>query len=129
MLNTILITGNLTTAPERVKNDNINLVIFRLANNGYKKNDENTLFIQVNCWDKLGERALENLHKGSLVTVRGRLAVRYYLNKDQIRCTSYEIVADAIDYLDKKRNPDDIPPKPTDVDSPVDEVDYNDIPF
>lgn len=66
-LNEVIIGGNLTRDPE----EHGNMVILRLALNGYKEDE--TTFVDVKCFKGQADFAKEYLKKGSLVAVVGRL--------------------------------------------------------
>ena len=57
---------------------------------------EETTYLNVNCWRDLAENAAESLHKGDRVVVIGRLRVRSYENKDNQTVWVTEIEADEI---------------------------------
>src|SRR5438270_13828108 len=59
------------------------------------KNQE-TLWLNIVCWNELAERMNEYLRKGQLVFVQGRLVMRPYLDKNQVKRVALEIVAATI---------------------------------
>lgn len=57
-------------------------------------------FIRVVAWRKLAEIYANNLQKGRLVAVFGRIQVRNYKTQDGQRRTISEVVADEVKFLD-----------------------------
>ncbi len=60
---------------------------------------------RIAVWGRRGEAVSKSMAKGDLVGVEGRLAVRTY-EKDGIKMTSVQVIADEIMYL-KKYEPKD----------------------
>lgn len=63
-------------------------------------------FIPIVAWNKLAETIAHNLSKGRLIAVEGRLQVRNYEDKDGVRRYVTEVIADKMQFLDKKQNND-----------------------
>jgi len=59
-------------------------------------------FVNIVAWEKLAETCTNNLQKGRLVLVEGRLQIRQY-EKDGQKREATEIVANAVRFLDKPR--------------------------
>lgn len=104
MLNKTILIGRLTADVERFKTQDGNKILsFSLAVDQPTSGEEkNTLFINCKCFNKTAEACSKVLHKGSLIALHGRLQMRKYINKDKILVTTYEIVADGIEFLDPK---------------------------
>lgn len=60
-------------------------------------------FIHVVVWGKQAENCAEYIGKGRLVAVEGRLQIRYYEDKEGQRKYITEVVADAVQFLDKQK--------------------------
>lgn len=80
MLNTIMIQGNLTRAPEFrfLQKSNIALAKITICNNKYFNNSNNektqkTCFIECELWGRLAEIANQYLQKGDKVSLVGEL--------------------------------------------------------
>lgn len=106
-LNKIFILGNLTNDPQvRYTNNGSPVCEFRIAtNHRYKKKNEwkeDVAYIDVTVWGKLGENCGNNLAKGSLVLVEGRLRYQTWLSTDGERRSKHDIVAAHIQFLDKR---------------------------
>ena len=75
------------------------------VNNTYKKNNETikeTLFIKIVVWNKQAENCQQYLKKGSLVFVEGRLDRKEYTDDSGNKKTTYSVIAEKIQFLDKK---------------------------
>ena len=62
---------------------------------------QDTLWLTIICWNELAERIHEYLSKGQLVFVQGRLVLRSYLDKTQVKRVAIEIVASTVQMLEK----------------------------
>jgi single-strand DNA-binding protein len=62
---------------------------------------ENTEWVNVEAWDRLGEVAQEYLTKGSLVYVEGRLKTDRYEDKGETKYYT-KVVALSLQFLDRK---------------------------
>ena len=59
------------------------------------------LWLTIVCWNELAERMHEYLSKGQLVFVQGRLVLRPYTDKTQVKRVAIEIVASTVQMLEK----------------------------
>ena len=104
MLNRIILIGRLTADPElRYLQDGTGVANFTLAvDRGYqnKSGEKEADFIRIVVWRKLAEVVANNLGKGRLVAVEGRLQVRNYDDKEGNRRSISEVVADNVRFLD-----------------------------
>jgi single-strand DNA-binding protein len=103
LLNRIVLIGRLTRDPElKEVGQGIAVANFGLAVERDYKNqsgEKEVDFIDVQVWRKLAEVVANNLQKGRLVAVEGRLQVRSYEKDGQKRRVS-EVVADRVQFLD-----------------------------
>jgi single stranded DNA-binding protein len=53
------------------------------------------------CWGKLAESAIKYLRKGRLLHVQGRLSQSVWQNKEGLKQSAVELVAEGITYLDQ----------------------------
>ena len=60
-------------------------------------------FINIVTWRKLAEIVANNLEKGRLVAVEGRLQIRSYDDQNGVRRKAAEVVADQVKFLDYRR--------------------------
>jgi single-strand DNA-binding protein len=107
MLNRVILIGRLTADPElRYTPSGVPVASFRLAVDRQFKSqggERETDFINIVAWRKSAEFAANYLTKGRLISVEGRLQVRQWTTNDGQRRTSYDIVADNIQGLDRPR--------------------------
>lgn len=104
MLNRIILIGRLVKDPElRYTPSGAAVANFTIAvdrpfttRQGTKETD----FIDIVAWQKLAETVANNLSKGRLVAVDGRLQVRSYETQDGQRRRVSEVVAENVRFLD-----------------------------
>jgi single-strand DNA-binding protein len=108
-LSKIQIIGNLGRDPElRYTPNGRPVASFTVAVNQSQKNQqsgewiESTDWFRVSIWGDRGERAAENLRKGSRVFVDGRFRTREYEANDGQKRISLDITADTVLGLDKR---------------------------
>lgn len=102
-INRVQLTGNLGNAPEVKTFENGNkLVKFSLATNeeyttfkGEKATDTQWHFVSV--WGKLAEKIENDLKKGSLVSIDGKISTRNYVDKNGVKKYVTEIVAKEVE--------------------------------
>ena len=106
MLNRVILIGRLTRDPELKYTPNGTAVAnFTLAVDRFRNNaqgERETDFIPVVVWQKQAENCANYLGKGSLAAVDGRMQVRSYDDRDNIRRWVTEVVADTVRFLDRK---------------------------
>lgn len=104
MLNKIILIGRLTRDPElRYTTNGIAVAKLNLAVDRpqfSKEREKETDFIDVVVWQKLAETCANNLGKGRLVAVDGRLQIRSYDDNQGVRRKAAEVVAENIRFLD-----------------------------
>ena len=100
--NFITFIGNLTDDPDlRFTGGGAAVATLRVASNRRftdrsGQQQEETTFMNVNCWRDLAENASESLSKGDRVVVIGRVRVRSYENREGQTVWTTEIEADEI---------------------------------
>jgi single-strand DNA-binding protein len=102
-MDTITITGNVATAPERRTTANgVTVTTFRIASGQRRFDKESEKWVEsttnwytVSAFRALGEHAYMSLHRGERVIVTGRLRLRDWETPTK-RGTSAEIDADAL---------------------------------
>jgi single-strand DNA-binding protein len=104
--NRITLVGNLTRDPEirYVDGGGKAVTKFSLAINRKTKGNDETMYIDIVAWDRLGEICNQYLKKGMSTLVEGRLSIRDYTNKDGEKRKAVEVVASDMQMLDSKRN-------------------------
>lgn len=107
-LNVFMCIGRLTRDPElRYTPNGKATTKFGLAvNKSYRKTDgeevQTPLFVNVNTWGKVAENVANFLHKGSKVGITGSLQSSNWEDRDGNKRTSFEIVAQVVQFLDSK---------------------------
>jgi len=104
MLNRVVLIGRLTRDPElRETSSGIAVANLALAVERDYKNqsgEREVDFINVQVWRKLAEVVTDNLQKGRLVAVEGRLQVRSYETQEGQKRRVSEVVAEKVQFLD-----------------------------
>ncbi|MBE3575620.1 MAG: single-stranded DNA-binding protein [Firmicutes bacterium] len=118
MLNRIILVGRLVADPQmRFTNNGVEVTTFTLAVDRQFRNpqgEKQTDFIDIVTWRKLAQICNDNLHKGRLVAVEGRLQIRSYEDQNKIRRKAAEVVADNVQFLDRSnREPGGNRPEPS----------------
>ena len=104
-MNKALLVGRITTKPElRTTSSGIPFTRFSVAiNRPFTNNGERTAdFINILVWRKQAENVCNFLDKGSQVAIEGRIQTGSYTDKDGNNRTSFEVVADNVEFLDSK---------------------------
>lgn len=124
-MNKVILIGRLTADPNlRYTQNETPVTTFTLAvdrpftNQGGEKETD---FIDIVTWRKLAEIVANNLEKGRLVAVEGRLQIRSYDDQNGVRRKAAEIVADQVKFLDYRRQDKS--------QSETTESEFDDIPF
>lgn len=99
-INNVTVAGNLTRDPETKQTPNGNLVTkFSLAVNRKSGEQQETLYIDVECWNKTADLVGQYLHKGSSAAVIGRLKMDSWQdNQTGQNRTKILIVADRVEF-------------------------------
>lgn len=117
MLNRVILIGRLTRDPElRYTQNGYAQTRFTLAvDRDYTNHqgERETDFIPIVAWNKLGEIVVQNLNKGRLIAVEGKMRVRSYEDKEGGRRYVTEVIADSVEFLEKKQERNEEDYKPT----------------
>lgn len=98
----LTVVGNIASDPVRRRAGEHELIKFRVASNSRRRGADgnwetgNSLFVTVNCWDKLVTGVGASLGKGLPVIVVGHVFTSEYEDKEGIRRTSVELRATAV---------------------------------
>lgn len=112
-MNRVNLLGNITKDIELketsggVKYTRFSIAVRRTFKN--EDGDYDTDFFNVIAWRKTAEIISEYFNKGSRIAISGKLQMSKYTDKDGNDRTSTEIVAEEIDFIDKKGEKEDLP--------------------
>lgn len=103
-MNNIVITGRLTRDPEvKYSQSGKAIATFSVAVDRPFSKDKVTDFFDVVTFNKLAEVCGNNLAKGRRVLVDGVATMNSYTGKDGQKRSRFEIVANAVEFLDYNR--------------------------
>lgn len=104
-MNKVILIGRLTKDPELKFTPGKGSAVATCTiavNRRFSKENNEADFISVVVWNKTAEVLATYTKKGSLIGVAGRIQTRSYETKDGGRRYITEVVADEIEFLDKK---------------------------
>jgi single-strand DNA-binding protein len=129
--NKIILLGNVTRNPEvrYVPGKDLAVAKFGLAvNNRRGKDKEETMFIDIVAFGKLGEICGEYLSKGSPVLVEGRLSQNVWEQDGQKR-SKHEVIAENIQLVSRREKSGDFQSGSSSRTSEDEDFGEDDIPF
>lgn len=103
-VNSVVVTGNLTSDPKMGESDGTKVANFRVAVNRWRKPErdsdrevkERTEFIDVECWGSLAENVELTLHRGDRAIVAGALRYDQWTDAEGVMKSRLKIKAFAI---------------------------------
>ena len=101
-MNQFFFIGNLTKDPEvRTTNAGIKVCNFTIAINRRMKNngEQQTDFFNIVAWRQLAELCERYLSKGKKVAITGSIQMRNYEDKNGIKRTAVDFLADEVEFL------------------------------
>jgi single-strand DNA-binding protein len=102
-INRSVLIGRLTKQPElRITQNSKSVTTFTIAVDRWGKEKEAD-FIDIVAFEKTAEAVCKYLDKGSLVGVEGRIQTRSYETKDGQKRKVFEIIADNVQFLSRKK--------------------------
>jgi len=103
MLNTAILMGRLTAAPElRSTNNGTPVCSFSIAVNRNGK-DAGTDFLDIVAFGKTAEFVSKYFQKGQLVAVKGRIQTRTWEDNNKNKRKAVEIVAEEVHFAEGKK--------------------------
>lgn len=97
-MNKVIFVANLVQNPEfKITQSGKEICKMRIAINDFN----NTCFINVTCFDKLANICQKYLQKGSKIFLEGKLILNEYVNKEGKNISTYEVIANNIQFLNK----------------------------
>ena len=107
MINRVVLIGRLTRSPElRKTKSGVSTTNFTLAVNRRIQSQGQPDADFTNCvaWNKVADTIYNNLHKGSLIGIEGRLQTRSYKDHQNQNVYVTEVVCENLTFLEPKRN-------------------------
>lgn len=105
-MNKIMLIGNLTKDPESSSTQSgVMFTRFTVAVNRPFTNaagERLADYFNVICWRQLAERCHKYLFKGNKVGIVGSVQRRQYEDRDGIKRTAFDVVADEVEFLTPK---------------------------
>ena len=106
MLNQAVLIGRIVKDPElkdteKGKVTNITLAVPRSFKNSNGEYD--TDFISCVLWKGVAESTVEYCKKGDLVGIKGRIQTREYINDEEEKKFTTEVVAEKVTFLSSKK--------------------------
>ena len=132
MLNRIVLIGRLTADPQlRYTQTGTAVSNFRIAVERTRPNPQGEReadFVDIVTWQRLAETCANNLSKGRLVAIDGRLQIREYEYEGQRRKAT-EVVADNVRFLDWPREGTEKSENTDNDEEGMDSFSEDDVPF
>lgn len=123
MYNRAILIGRLCADPEmRTTPEGTNVTTIRVAVNRAHNRDKAD-FIAVVAWRNTAEFICNYFKKGSAIGVEGAIQTREYTDKEGVKRTAFEVVADRAFFVESKKKED--APKGDGFAA----VDFDDMPF
>lgn len=108
MINSVVIMGRLTAAPELKRTpNNIAVTSFTVAiDRGYVKSgaEKQTDFIDVVAWRNTAEFITKYFGKGSMIAIQGSVQTRSYTDSQGARRKAVEVLAGNVSFTGEKRD-------------------------
>ena len=107
MINSVILTGRLTTNPELkhtqngVAVTNFNIAVDRKVKSGEEKQTD---FLSVVAWRQTAEFITNYFTKGQMIGIEGSVQTRKYQDKEGNNRTTFEIVANNVHFMESKKN-------------------------
>lgn len=122
-MNKIVITGNLTKAPElRHTESGMAICRFTIANNRGYGEKQKTTFVNIVTFNKTAENCDRYLSKGSKVGIIGELEIRQFTGNDGQTKYMTEILANEVEFFTTKSQMEE-------SNSELVEIEDEDLPF
>lgn len=106
-MNKVFMIGNLTHDVELSSTaSGVNYCRFGIAVNRRKTKDEEqqTDFFNVTAWRGLAETVAKYCKKGNKVAVAGQIQIRQYEDREGVKRTAVDVVAEEVEFLSQKPN-------------------------
>lgn len=105
-MNKVCLIGRLTKDPEirYTQTNNTLVACFTIAVNRRfaKETEEQTDFLNIKAWSKVGEFVSKHFTKGKQIGIVGRIQNRSWQDQDGKKKTATEIIAEEVYFVDSK---------------------------
>lgn len=105
-MNRLEFIGNLASEPEQrtvnTSNGQMTVCAFTVAAHNTRGKAQDTQFIRVNAWNKLGDLCMQYLHKGNKVYASGVASCHAYIGQDGQPHAQMQINAEYVEFLTPK---------------------------
>lgn len=105
-MNQLFLVGRLTKDPQLKRQDGkSNCFITVAVKRQYKNSDGiyDTDFISCTVWNVIAEKVCEFCKKGDVVSIKARIQNNNYVDKDENKVYSYEIIADQVSFMTSQK--------------------------
>ena len=106
MFNLVVLTGRLTADPElKTTTNGISVCSFTIAVDRKVKSgeDKQTDFINIVTWRGSAEFVSKYFKKGNVIGIEGAIQTRKYTDKDGNNRTTFEVVANNVQFVEGKK--------------------------
>jgi single-strand DNA-binding protein len=106
MFNLVVLTGRLTADPElKTTTNGISVCSFTIAVDRRVKSgeDKQTDFINIITWRGSAEFVSKYFKKGNVIGIEGAIQTRKYTDKDGNNRTTFEVVANNVQFVEGKK--------------------------
>ena len=108
MINRVVLVGRITRDPDLRKTQSGKSVVqFTVACNRIF-NKEEADFINCVAWNKTADFMAQYVRKGALLGLEGRIQTRNYDDRDGKRVYVTEVVADSVQFLESKKQAENV---------------------
>lgn len=111
MINRVVLVGRVTKDPDlRKTQSGVSVVSFTIACNRRvkQKGQPDADFINCVAWNKTAEFMAQYVRKGALLGLEGRIQTRSYDDRDGKRVYVIEVVADNVQFLESKKQAENV---------------------
>lgn len=109
-MNQLILVGRLTKDPTLRKQEGKSNCYITVAVKRQFKNSEGIYesdFISCTVWNVIAEKVCEYCKKGDVISVKARIQNNNYVDKDDNKVYSYEIIADQVSFMASQRDHDE----------------------
>lgn len=110
MINRVVLVGRITKDPDLRKTQNgTSVVSFTIAcNRRVPSQGQDADFISCVAWNKTADFMAQYVKKGALLGLEGRIQTRSYDDRDGKRVYVTEVIADNVQFLESKKQADNV---------------------